>query len=171
MTHALLDYLAIFGAEYLYVLLIVIMLIWFWRQTRTIQFEVALVSVIAVPLMYVMVLGAASVYSDPRPFVGGNFTPLIPHEPGNGFPSDHTILSAAISIVVSFYDRRTAFILWILSGVVGTCRVYAGVHHATDILASASIAVACGLFVYLVIRPKLLGRRFVERLRVRWASG
>jgi undecaprenyl-diphosphatase len=83
--------------------------------------------------------------------VVGNFTPLIPHAPNNGFPSDHTLLVSAIAAICSFYSRRVGVILWVIALYVGISRVYVGVHHPVDIVGSAVIAVTVSLLVFFGI--------------------
>ena len=83
----------------------------------------------------------AHFWYDTRPFVADNLTPLIPHAPDNGFPSDHMLLGAAIASVVLAYNRTWGIVLWILALLVGLSRVAAGVHHLADIAGSIAIAV------------------------------
>lgn len=94
---------------------------------------------------------ARALYFDPRPFVEGQFEPLIKHVADNGFPSDHTLLLAAIASVITFYDKRYATILWVITLVVGLSRVYAGVHHLLDIAGAILIALVSTSLVYFVL--------------------
>jgi undecaprenyl-diphosphatase len=127
-------------AKYLYLLVIVIALLLFWnfKSDRKKIFTLFLISF---PLAYLLLILAGQVYYDPRPFVVGHFTPLIAHQPDNGFPSDHMILVSAIAMLFFFYRRRASLWLWFLAIIVGLARVMSGVHHLTDILGSMVIAI------------------------------
>jgi undecaprenyl-diphosphatase len=94
----------------------------------------------------------AAVYFDPRPFVSGHFTPLIPHEPDNGFPSDHTLLSSASAMTVFLRDRRIGTVLWLLAVVVGAGRIASGLHSPTDVIGSFTLAIVAGAIATLVAR-------------------
>src|SRR5258708_18528394 len=140
-NYNLLDTLAVYGAEYLYIVLLAIALVWYLMQPRKAQIEMIAWGVVALPLMYLLLVIAGMVYFDPRPFVVDNFTPLIPHAPDNGFPSDHTLLCSATSSIVFFYNKWFSGVLWILTALLGASRVYTGLHHPLDIPASVGMAV------------------------------
>ncbi|MDD5318787.1 MAG: phosphatase PAP2 family protein, partial [Candidatus Pacebacteria bacterium] len=86
----MLNNIFIFGAKYLFILSPILAGIFFLMQSRARQKKMLVLAAVAVPLTYVLVYILNHVYFDPRPFVVGNFTPLVPHIPDNGFPSDHT---------------------------------------------------------------------------------
>jgi undecaprenyl-diphosphatase len=153
LNHDLLDTLGVFGAEYLYIVLLAIALVWYLLQPRAKQIEMIAWGVGALPIMYVLLIMAGIVYFDPRPFVSDHITPLIEHAPDNGFPSDHTLLCSATSSIVFFYNRWFSGFLWILTALVGASRVYTGIHHPLDILASVAIAVFVTLLVWYLVPP------------------
>ena len=80
-------------------------------------------------------------FNDPRPFVVNHVVPLIPHAIDNGFPSDHTLLTMWIALVVLIFNKRLGIILGLLSLIVGISRVLALVHHPIDIAGSVAIAI------------------------------
>lgn len=108
----------------------------------------------ALPLIYIVSRVVAQFYYDPRPFVVGHFLPLIPHEPDNGFPSDHTLLGVAMAVVIYPFSKKISMISWTLAILAGTSRVLAGVHHLIDILGSAAIAILVGLIAYQLLIVK-----------------
>ena len=57
----------------------------------------------------VIALILGHLYYNPRPFVVGNFTPLISHSVDNGFPSDHVLLASAIASILYFFSKKTVF--------------------------------------------------------------
>ena len=164
MDHSLLDTLAIVGAKYLYLLLLLTALIWFLKQPWAAKKEMAAWGVVALPLRYILLIVAGMVYFDPRPFDVGHFTPLIPHEPDNGFPSDHTLLCSATSSIVFFYNRKVSAALWGLTTLVGVSRVSTGLHHPLDILTSVVLAAVVSYIVWKFILPVIVRSSVFRRL-------
>lgn len=78
--------------------------------------------------------------NDPRPFVVGRFTPLIPHAPDNGFPSDHTLLASFLGYVLWRYSKWAGIVTLAAAICIGFARMYVGVHHLEDIVGSFVIA-------------------------------
>ena len=142
--------LFIFGASYLFLLSFLIGGIYFLQQKRTDQKQIILFSIITLTLIYTFALIAGHSYVNPRPFVVENFTPLIPHSPDNGFPSDHVLLVASIASVFTFFNIRVALVLWIITLLVGISRVYVGVHHPIDVLASALITFFAAYITHII---------------------
>lgn len=134
------DFLIIFGAKYLYLAIVIAALWYVYTQRSEQRFRIILAACLALPLTYVVAKLMSSFYYDPRPFVVGNFTPLLPHAPDNGFPSDHTLLSAAVAAVIFFFHRKLGMVLFVIAFLVGMARVVAGIHHLVDILGSIVIA-------------------------------
>lgn len=147
MTSAV-DLFFIVGAKYAIVLSLVLALWCFLKAPRDAQKRIAFFGMVALPLIYCTALIASHFYDNPRPFVVGNFTPLIPHAPDNGFPSDHMLLASAVAAIISFYSRRMGAILWVLALYIGISRVSVGVHHPLDIMGSAVIALVIALLVF-----------------------
>ncbi len=122
--NSLLDTLAVLGAQYLFIVLLAIALVWYLMQPRSAKIEMIAWGIVALPLMYLLLIVAGWVYFDPRPFAVDNFVPLIPHDTDNGFPSDHTLLCSATSSIVFFYNKKFSGVLWFLTALVGASRVY-----------------------------------------------
>ncbi len=130
----------IFGAQYLFLFIPVFAFVYFLNQKPENRKKIFLLAVFALPAVFIMGKVAAFFYYDTRPFLANHFTPAIPSATDNGFPSDHTLLSAAIASVISFFSRKLGILLWALTGFVGISRVYVGVHSPQDILGSIIIA-------------------------------
>lgn len=142
--------LTVFLAKYLVYLIIALVAFWFLaRVPPPLKKRTILFAVVSLPLTLVVSLLAAHFYYDPRPFMISHVAPLIAHEPGNGFPSHHTLLGAALASLVFRYDRRFGVVLFILTLLVGLARVHAGLHHLVDILGSFFIAGVVASIVYL----------------------
>ena len=147
------DAFVIFIASYFYIVVLVIAAIYFFRRPKPVMKNMAICGVIIAPLAYIISRVSSSLYSDPRPFVVGHFMPLIAHAADNGFPSDHVLLTGAIAMIIWFYNRKLSGILWLLALLIGWARVYAGIHHWTDIIGSIVIVIAAG-FIYFFFARK-----------------
>lgn len=134
------DSIIIFGAKYLYLAVVILALFYLLILPKKESSRVIVAALIALPLSYLVAKGLSALYYDPRPFVVGQFVPLIPHAPDNGFPSDHTLFVSAIAAVIFAFERRLGLALFVVAALVGWSRVGAGVHHLTDIVGSMIIA-------------------------------
>src|SRR5205085_7935625 len=105
---------------------------------------------------YVTAKVLGHVYYDPRPFVQEHFTPLIPHDADNGFPSDHTLITAGVAAVIYFFNRPWGFALLGLALLVGAARVAAGVHHPVDIVGSIVIAVVVSFSTWFFMSRRMM---------------
>jgi undecaprenyl-diphosphatase len=144
--------LVIFEAKYLILLVVVIAGVFFLNQDREEKKRMIILGIISFPLAYIFAKIGSHFYFDARPFAVGNFTPLIPHVADNGFPSDHTLLAAAFSSVVYFFNKRTSLWLWILTAFVGISRVLAGVHHIADIVGSMVFAILATALAHMALK-------------------
>jgi len=136
------DSIFIFGAKYLFLLVFLIAGLYFLRQPRAVQKKMVIFSLVSLPLIYLLATLAGSLYYNPRPFVAGGFIPLIPHIPDNGFPSDHVLMVSAVAAIICFFSRKAGLALLFISILVGISRVYVGVHHPIDVIASMIISFA-----------------------------
>jgi len=153
MSMTLVQTIAVFFAKYVIFLLVFAAGLWLLLKVpRQEKKAVIIFGAICLPLIFIASLIAAKLYYDPRPFMAGNFTPLLAHSPGNGFPSDHTLLGAAIASVVWRFNRRFGAVLLATALTIGLSRVYVGVHHMADILGAILIATSITYFVNLVMK-------------------
>lgn len=158
------DALAIFGAKYLWWTIGLAALVYFLRQEREKQKEMILFAMFALPAIYLAAGLAGAAYFNPRPFVAGNFTPLIPHDATNGFPSDHMLLSSALAALVFAFNKKMGMVLFAAAFLVGASRVYAGVHHWLDIFASFIIAASVAWVIKKYLFPWIWKREFIEKI-------
>lgn len=147
------DAIFIFGARYLFLAVPCVALWFFLQQSRTKQKEIFILTLIALPSMYIVALIARYAYFDARPFIVDQVTPLIPSSTDNGFPSDHMLLVSAVASVLMYFNRRVGYVLWGIAFCVGFSRVYVGVHHIIDIIGSAGISLAVAFFVHKRVAP------------------
>ncbi len=92
-------------------------------------------------------IGGALFYNA-RPFVSDNLVALMPHAADNGFPSDHTLMSAAIAATVYYFSKKLGLVILGLAIIIGVSRVLAHVHHPIDIIGSLVFATIGGLVAY-----------------------
>lgn len=151
---AISDSLFIFGANYAYLIIVIIAGVFILRQPGQQQKVALLIGTISFPLTYGLLKAIGHFYYDPRPFVVGHFTPLIPHEANNGFPSDHTFIAAAISGLLWPLTRPLSLICWALTAFVAASRVYVGVHHPIDVIGSILGSIVVTGFVCRTLLPK-----------------
>jgi len=147
------NFLAIFGAEYLIFIIIILGFGIFIKKPAQIKREMIIFAFFTLPIIFIISRICAALYFNPRPFVAENFTALIPHQSNNGFPSDHTLLSSAIAMIIWQFNRKKGLILLALALMVGLARVYVGVHHYLDIFTSLIISIVAVLFVQQFIWP------------------
>jgi undecaprenyl-diphosphatase len=141
-------------AKYLIIIPIIAVIIWFIRLPRHEKKQAFFFGLITLPLAYIFAKIAGHFYFDARPFVVGNFTPLIPHAADNGFPSDHTLLAGALAASVMCSSRKFSIALWIIAILIGISRVAAGIHHWGDIAGSIVIVLLAALIAHLVLKRR-----------------
>ena len=146
------DWFFIFAAQYLFVFSCVISGLYFFRQEWPERKRIILFALPSLVLTYILGLVAAHFYYDPRPFVVDHFIPLIPHAPDNGFPSDHALLVSSIAVIGLYLHKRLGAVLSVIAVLVMAGRVYVGVHHVIDVVASVGISLFATTLVYFLIR-------------------
>jgi undecaprenyl-diphosphatase len=144
------DTLIIIGAKYFFFVAIIIYLVYLYKTERKKEFLIY--SILSFILAYILAVIGRHLYFDPRPFVQGGYVPLVPHAPDNGFPSDHTLLVAAIASIISLHYGKVSWILWLVVAIVAISRVAAGIHHPIDIIGSSLIALFSALVVHISLR-------------------
>lgn len=72
----------------------------------------------------------------------------------HSFPSGHTTVTFAATVVWAAYAPRLRWILFAVAGLVGLSRVYLGVHFPFDVLYGAVLGVVSGKLSLWLFRPK-----------------
>lgn len=142
------DQFFIFGAVYAFVIPIVAVLWVFFRLGSFDRKRMVGFAVFSLPITYLVDYFAGKLYYNPRPFVSDGVMPLIKHNAVNGFPSDHTILCGALAALIGPFYPRLSLWMWVVTIFVGLSRVYVGVHHIVDIIASVAITAVVGWLVW-----------------------
>jgi undecaprenyl-diphosphatase len=114
----------------------------------------------ALALALVLSRIAAEVFPEQRPFTSHtDLHPLVAHDPGQSFPSDHSLAAFGIAFAVgAFLSMRWGAVLLVLALVIGFSRVYIGVHYPGDVAGSALIAAMAVAAVVLISRTAPFAR-------------
>ena len=137
----------IWVAQYAFALSILLWIVYFIVRPGQ-RVDLFVLSALAFPLALAIALLLGLAIYDPRPFVVAHSVPLIAHTADNGFPSDHTLLTAAIAAVVFVLNRKLGLVLFGISLAVGLARIAALLHSPLGIAGSLLIAiVATGVAV------------------------
>lgn len=98
--------------------------------------------------------------TDVRPYIEQGLEPGASYMDNPGFPSDHALFTAAITLAVFFETRKRklAFVLMALTLLVGLGRVIALVHTPLDVLGGFAFA-AAGALWYVNLPRKLVDER------------
>jgi undecaprenyl-diphosphatase len=148
------DFLITVTAKYLYIVIVLIAAVYWLTLPNKQKIRVLIFGAIAAAIAYALVKLGGAVFYDPRPFVTDHLTPLYPHAPDNGFPSDHTALTASIAVTIYFVSKKLGIGLMILAVLVGVSRVLAHIHNPLDVLGSLLFALIGGVVAYY-LTPKI----------------
>lgn len=86
-----------------------------------------------------------------RPFVQGDFTPLVEHAATGSLPSGHATFFMALSVFIFLGGKKKmGWFLLISTIVISVARVFAGLHFPTDILAGWFVGAFAGGGVWYV---------------------
>lgn len=149
------DTFIIFTAKYLYIVIGLIAAVYWLTLPNRQKIRVLAFGLIAATVGYALVKLGGMAFYDPRPFVTGHLAPLYPHAPDNGFPSDHTALTASIAVTIYFVSKKLGIGLMVLAVLVGVSRVMAHIHHPIDIIGSLIFALIGGVVAYY-LTPKII---------------
>jgi undecaprenyl-diphosphatase len=156
------DVITIFFATKLHIGIVLAGVLFFVSLSKERKVLCAYRTLIALPISFLLGRISNLVVSSPRPFVVENIQPLIAHIPDNGFPSEHTLLVATISVLVYTEHKVFGLILGVLTLGVGLARVQANVHHGIDVVGSIGIAVASVCITYHLVT--WLQKSYADRL-------
>jgi undecaprenyl-diphosphatase len=90
-------------------------------------------------------------YKRERPAVLPETNILIPVPKNLSFPSGHSSFFFAFSFFLIFYNINLAIIFIVLSFLIGTARVFCGVHWFRDVVAGAAAGFISALVVYYLL--------------------
>lgn len=126
--------IVVFVAQYLFIFVILLLgLSWLNIKDKNTRVKFIVAVIIAGIIAFIMSRIASKFFYDTRPFVAQHVKPLFPHAADNGFPSDHALLTGALTAVAYFFDKKYATGMLILTILIGIARVWAKVHSPLDI--------------------------------------
>ena len=140
--------LIIFGAKYLFIIVALIYVLAWAQANRKYKIQMAAALILAGIIAVILDKIAGKLYYDPRPFVTHHIKPLVAHSADNGFPSEHTLFTMAVSAVLVFFRPKLGILSFILAILVGVSRVAAHVHSPIDIVGGALMGIAAGAAGY-----------------------
>ncbi|HEX6122743.1 MAG TPA: phosphatase PAP2 family protein [Ktedonobacterales bacterium] len=123
---------------------------------------ITLATIVRVALLVVVSFAVAKVLnhvvSDPRPYLVAHTTPLAPTSGDNGFPSDHTLMAAALTASLWWFARR--YLAYFVVGMVLVALGRLGIeaHHTLDVVGSMAIVLVVMLLVSALPLPAALQR-------------
>jgi undecaprenyl-diphosphatase len=93
----------------------------------------------------------SKLYSDPRPFVAGHFTPYFSHAPDNGFPSDHSVAAGLIAALLLMRRHLVGVLFAVGAALIAWARVAAHVHHLQDVLTGLALGAAAAVIASVAV--------------------
>lgn len=106
-----------------------------------------LINTIAKPLIaFISVTIIRKLINRKRPYEYMDIKPLVSHKLGQSFPSRHTLSAMIIALVTYSFHSTLGIIMILIALVIGICRILAGVHHISDVIAGVVYAI----FIYLL---------------------
>lgn len=151
------DLIVLFCAKYLVFIIVLVTVIYWLTLPKEQKIKMFIFGVIVAVVAFALTRLGGAIYFDPRPFVDSAVTPIYPHAPNNGFPSDHTALAFTTAATVFYMNKKIGIVLLFLAFLVGVSRVLGYIHSFTDILGSIIfVAIAYGFAYYFT--PKILFR-------------
>jgi len=144
----------IFCSQYLLYVLAAAAILYWATLSRRAKRRLALYATLTGTVAFILAKIGSALYYNPRPFMVDHVTSLFAHNPGNGFPSDHTLAAATLAFALFAVSKKWGIVFFLLALAVGSARVSAGVHHPIDVIGGIVFA-AAGYSAACVFAPKL----------------
>lgn len=115
-------------------------------------FKVAILSVIALPVTYLITIILQYFIHTQRPFLDNNL-PVLLDAPNtlNSFPSLHTLIAMTLALIIFSEFKCLGSIIIFLAFTLGITRFIANVHNPIDILGSIVISIISIIVAKLII--------------------
>jgi len=148
-----LDSLAIFFAHYLVYFLAVGAILLFFLIKKKERIRYLFLAGISVMLSRLAITELIRlIWHRSRPFVEHRVNLLLEHSASGSFPSGHIAFLFALSAVIYFFNRRTGWLFFGLSFLVGLARIFVGIHYPLDILGGIIIGILSAVLLKNFIR-------------------
>ncbi|HLW59513.1 MAG TPA: phosphatase PAP2 family protein [bacterium] len=131
--------------------------VWLWRGGRNADERrgTLLLALLAAVLAVGVNLVVNAAFPRPRPFLVLPAHVLVPSPPRDAsFPSDHTAVAGAVSVMLLLGGQGGWGMLGLLgAALIGAARVVVGVHYPSDVAAGILIGAACAAAASRVRAP------------------
>ncbi len=88
------------------------------------------------------------IWHRPRPFACGDAAPLVAHKANASFPSNHSMNSLAISLMLLARHNPWGLPALAWTGVLASSRILSGLHYVSDVVGGCFIGAAASHVVY-----------------------
>jgi undecaprenyl-diphosphatase len=151
-----LDKTAVFFAEYLIAVFLLLILIEF-KNLKAIYN-----SIIAVLVSLGFNCLVHLFYFRPRPFVTYQVSLLIGHIGDASFPSGHATAAFALAMCIFLYNRKSGILAFLMAFLISISRVFCGVHYPIDVITGAFIGVASSYLIYKIFQKDIKFLRWLQ---------
>lgn len=152
-----LQFLMIFGAEYLIFVSFLFMLVLLFKGSL-VDKKAAFITLIALGVAVILTKSIRLFYFEPRPFITYPIETLVELGRTASFPSTHTTTMAVLAFSYLFYRSKFAIFFIIAAILVGISRIFVGVHYPLDIIGGilvGLISVLISLQLKKIVRSKI----------------
>ncbi len=128
---------------------------WTARRTDAAAMTAALAVPVAAVTAYLINDAVKSIIAERRPcfaFPNAFLLEKCPPATDYSFPSNHTVVAAAMTAALFLISRRLGFIAAVATAVMGWSRVYVGAHYPHDVAAGLVVGVVVGFATALALR-------------------
>ncbi len=145
--NSLLDFMMIFGAEYLIFLMWFLIFIFALKGNHR-ERKSVLLFLISFPVFFLIIKFIHLFLFEQRPYIANQIIPLITHRVTDAsFPSRHASSSFAMAFAFLYFKSKWGMPILLLATWVSISRVYVGVHYPLDILGGFVIGIISVLIV------------------------
>jgi len=146
-----LDYFAIFCAEYLGYVLVLILFYLFFKDSK--QYKVLLIKALSAAIFarFVITEIIRFFWDRHRPFIENHINFLLKQSTTPSFPSGHASFFFGLSTMVYFYNKKAGTWFLFASCLISISRVYGGVHWPSDVLAGTVVGILSAYFVKILL--------------------
>ncbi len=128
-----LNYLMVFGAEYLIYIAFILMFILAFKG-GTSEKKALLLALFCLPILVIIIKLIHLFFFEPRPYISYDISPLIPHMADASFPSRHASIISSLTFAYIYFKSKWTLLFLIMMVWVGFSRIYVGVHYPLDII-------------------------------------
>ena len=147
------EIIKIIANDFIIIPVVLATVLFFRLKTREMKIKYVAVIVIAAVLALIFANIGRALVNNPRPFVvNPHLTPLIAHTRDNGFPSDHTLLSALLGFAMIPFSIEFGAAGLSVALLIGASRVMANVHHPLDIIGSLIFTFIAVVIASLIVK-------------------